>query len=384
MLIIPQKVKMKWHNINKNYYANRGYVFTKLKDEFEVDVQDLPKGSHVKVEVACDGCGKRYFKEYKAHVVANRRDFCLKCRMNVRAKETCLVKYGTEYATQNDKVKEKFKNTCIKKWGVENPRQVLEIKKRSRQTCVKKYGTEHPMQSETVKNKVKQTCIEKYGVDHCWKSEQVRNTQKQTCLEKYGFEYPAQSEVVKQKVKKTFLKRYGTKNPFCCNQFREKFKQTCLKRYGVEHPSQLKENRDKAKKTMISRYGHPFMAGKNGIIVPASKQQKCIQKIVGGDLNYRVGKFFLDIALVEEKIDIEYDGTGHRLSVKLKGISEKEYDDLEQARENKLFKKGWKIIRLVNKTTDILPSEKEIKNIIKDCVDRLKTTAEKKIIIRWS
>ena len=57
-LITPQKVKIKWHQTNKRHYEKLGYVFTKWGDEFEVKVEDLPKGSIVKVQCICDGCGE--------------------------------------------------------------------------------------------------------------------------------------------------------------------------------------------------------------------------------------------------------------------------------------------------------------------------------------
>ena len=58
MLVENQKAKVKWSKNNKQWYMDKGYVFTQYKDEFDVDVNDLTHGSHIKVDVVCDYCGK--------------------------------------------------------------------------------------------------------------------------------------------------------------------------------------------------------------------------------------------------------------------------------------------------------------------------------------
>ncbi len=34
MLILPQKVKIKWHGMNKEWFISKGYPFTKPIDNF--------------------------------------------------------------------------------------------------------------------------------------------------------------------------------------------------------------------------------------------------------------------------------------------------------------------------------------------------------------
>lgn len=58
MLVENQIVKIKWSKRNKQWYADKGYVFTQYQDEFLVDINDLTHGSHVKVDVVCDYCGE--------------------------------------------------------------------------------------------------------------------------------------------------------------------------------------------------------------------------------------------------------------------------------------------------------------------------------------
>lgn len=64
MLVENQKVKVKWHRSNKEHYTSLGYKFTKMKDEFYVDINHLTEGSKVKVKFVCDYCdGKNQIEE---------------------------------------------------------------------------------------------------------------------------------------------------------------------------------------------------------------------------------------------------------------------------------------------------------------------------------
>jgi len=58
MGLITETVVMKWHPRNKKWYESKGYIFTKWKDEFEVNVKDLSSGSGATVDVECDNCNK--------------------------------------------------------------------------------------------------------------------------------------------------------------------------------------------------------------------------------------------------------------------------------------------------------------------------------------
>lgn len=63
-MLLDQKIKIKWSNSNKNYYVSKGYPFTKIRDEFEIDVKDLSRGSKLSVEFICDYCkGKNQTSE---------------------------------------------------------------------------------------------------------------------------------------------------------------------------------------------------------------------------------------------------------------------------------------------------------------------------------
>jgi len=83
MGLLTKEVVMKWHTTNKKWYEDRGYIFTKWKDEFKVKVEDLPNGSHAKVNIKCDNCGEiltnMSWQEYKKYVKDDGRYYCNKC-----------------------------------------------------------------------------------------------------------------------------------------------------------------------------------------------------------------------------------------------------------------------------------------------------------------
>lgn len=127
MIILDQKVIIKWNGKHKKFYQNLGYKFTKLHDEFEADLKDVPIGSNVKIQVVCDFCGSFFESTYK--------------RMNKITKHTCH-------------------NCCSKK---------------IKETWLNKYGVTHPMKTTKTKEKLKNTWLKNYGVDHNMKNKEVRN-----------------------------------------------------------------------------------------------------------------------------------------------------------------------------------------------------------------
>lgn len=103
-----------------------------------------------------------------------------------------------------------------------------------------------------------------------------------------------------------------------------------------------------------------------------SIQQKYIHSLVGGELNYPVNSSSLDIAFPDKMIYIEYDGSGHDLSVKLKTISQSGFNEKEKRRRYALYNRGWKEIKIISKN-DKLPI---LENIIKEMIKYGKTILE--------
>ena len=82
MGLITKTVKTTWNNSNKKHYVELGYIFTKIKDELEVKVEHLTKGSHVEVECICDNCGCELTWGYCEYIKCVKKDgktYCKKC-----------------------------------------------------------------------------------------------------------------------------------------------------------------------------------------------------------------------------------------------------------------------------------------------------------------
>lgn len=113
MIVPNQKVKTKWNAKNKKHYESKGYIYTGLGTEFEVDINDLPENSKVKIELICDYCGEKFNKGYinylnekKQNVI--KKDCCQKCRpLKLRERygtlneEDCKEDYRNEQNTIN-------------------------------------------------------------------------------------------------------------------------------------------------------------------------------------------------------------------------------------------------------------------------------------------
>ena len=145
------------------------------------------------------------------------------------------------------------------------------VKKKLKNTCMEKYGTEYANQSEIIKNKIKQTNIERYGVENVYQSNIIKKQIKQINLERYGVEYPAQNKEIRDKQRQTNLDRYGQE---CFNK--EKIKQTNLEKYGVENSMQVDEIKLKQQNTMMERYGQAT-SWNNGIL-REKQYQTCLEK----------------------------------------------------------------------------------------------------------
>lgn len=56
-MLITKQVEITWNPQNKNHYVEKGYTYTKMRDTFIVDVNDLTESSNYRVDVRCDYCG---------------------------------------------------------------------------------------------------------------------------------------------------------------------------------------------------------------------------------------------------------------------------------------------------------------------------------------
>lgn len=105
-MLVSKIVKVKWDSKTKNHYESKGYVFTKMEDEFEVKVEDLNDGSSALVEVKCDYCGvivKNRYKDYKKIMNKNiiGKNSCKNCK-GLKQKEILEHKCKNGTILEND------------------------------------------------------------------------------------------------------------------------------------------------------------------------------------------------------------------------------------------------------------------------------------------
>lgn len=341
MPILTKEVEVRPSGKMIQYYRDLGYD-AKYLAPLMVKVEDLSKGSKIKIEVLCDMCHKN--------------------------------KMIVEYASHNTTIERAGNHVC-RECGV--------IK--ASQTRKERYGVEHIFQSSIFRERARQTCLERYGVEHASQSEEIKEKTKQTNLERYGAEYYIQTEECLKRIRQTNLERYGVENVFQSEEIQKKAKQTHLERYGVEYNMQLKESVEKRKNTYLEHYGfdnpmkHPDIKEKfvksmykNGA-QKTSKQQAYLHSLYGGELNYPIKYYDVDICLLDENLSIEYDGSGHDLCVKFGQLTQEEFNQREIARHNTIKREGYKQIHIISQT-DRLPSDSILLQMLLDAKRYFSTT----------
>lgn len=195
MPILTKEVEIKIHNNNAKYYESLGYTipmkraskntYKNTKKEYIYDVgksivvniNDLLKGSHAKIEYLCDYCLEEVmtipYKDYIKRTKEIDKMACRKC-FSKKTKEIFLLHYNTEHYSQTQEYKEKFHNTCVERYGKNYTKQFLE---KSYNAFYKNTGYKNPLQSPEVREKIKTTLIERYGVDNPNKSLEIRKIQ---------------------------------------------------------------------------------------------------------------------------------------------------------------------------------------------------------------
>lgn len=303
MIVLPQMIEIQWSKRTKSYYVLKGYNFTYIGDHFKVNVLDLTNGSRNSVNVTCDYCGKEELVEYKAYIL--------------RTKDS---KYS---CNSLDCINKKKKENCVNRHGYEHTSKIPDVKEKQFKTNVEKYGNKCSLRGRAVIEKSKKTLIEKYGVDN-----------------------PLKSPIIQEKVKETNINKYGVPYLMQNSEIREKAYNTMEELYGVSHALQNKEIQKQAQTNFMNTMY------KNGT-APSSKQQRYLNGLLGGELNYPIDIYFLDIAFLNDNTYVEYDGGGHDLIVK-HGLSKAQFDSKQYGRYYSLKNLGWKLIRIVS-NKDLLP-----------------------------
>ena len=106
MGLISKTVMVKWHVKSRNHYESLGYVYTKLGDEFEVNIEHLTNGSKVEVVCECDGCGKKLewkYGSYNRFVKSDGKTYCNICGRNLVNKGEASFKTFYDWCVENHK-----------------------------------------------------------------------------------------------------------------------------------------------------------------------------------------------------------------------------------------------------------------------------------------
>ena len=304
---------------------------------------------------------------------------------NEKRKQTCLKKYGKEVAAAATSVREKISHTLTEKYGTDitsvghlgkfesiqrkkeetslkhyktkHPRQSQIIKDKAATTNIERYGDSYPLNNPRIQEKVRKTCIERFGFPYATSSPEIKEKIKQTNIERYGYEYIAQVPQFKQKQQQTMIERYGKPFLLQIDEFKEKIKNTMLEKYGYAFPQQVPEIRERTMQTMFKNKTAPTSINQNHIFDLLTNNNEIVA------LNYPFKRFFLDIAFIKNLIDLEYNGKGHDLSMRLGNLTEKEFQQKEIKREILIRQSGWKIINIIS-SNDKLPNDDTLLKMI--------------------
>lgn len=148
----------------------------------------------------CDTCGKKNCMTKNQHLVKinMHKNMSQETKNNIekKKKETCLNRYGVEYATQFVGMKQKSMLTKRERYGNEN---YTNTEKRI-QTNNVKYGGNAPLCDISIKQKVLKTVKERYGVENVFQNDFVKEKIKATNNKRYGVDYPTQSKELCKKI----------------------------------------------------------------------------------------------------------------------------------------------------------------------------------------
>lgn len=384
-MILDEYVEVDASGRSKQYYLDKGYEIPTYINQYGNEVvkmgtiimvkpEDLPKGSSIIINVKCDKCGTAKKMHYKDYLYSCHEGiyYCCHCNFD-NVKATWIEKYGTENIQQVKEIREKREKTNIERYGYITPSKNEEVKKKIEETNCKKYGTKISLQNKDVKQKALETINDKYGSVEEMRKQNNKKAQ-DTYMELYGCRGYLGTKEGKEKYKKTIQDRFGVDHPSKSDIIKDKMKSTNLERYGFEYATQNEDIKKKVKKTNLEKFGYEVplqspeikekwlnkLSSNNQI--STSIQQKYVNNILCGELNYPVSFYFLDIYKKDDLIDIEIDFGGHDLGVKLGTISDDEFKEKELIREKTIRANGIRIIRLISPKNK-LPSDEKIKEI---------------------
>jgi len=319
--------------------------------------------------IKCDYCGVE-FNRKKCKIIRGRtilmKDCCNKqvC-INLKIKESSMLKYGTENPSQSKEIIQKTKESNLIKYGVENTAQLDSSKDKAKQTCLKKYGNKCYSLTEEYKQKCKETSLIHYGVDHPMKSDEIKDKITYT----HSLKTSEEKENIKKKIRKTNLERFGVDHPMKSDEIKDKARKTNFDKYGFETYLKTDECIVFREKACLEKYGV-----KNVIYLFVDKAYgktenkiKEFLKTLGFDFikdrNVLDGKE-IDLYSEKMKFGIEYCGNYHH-NDKSKSPKDKTYHYFKY-KESK--KQGIQLITMFE--DEWLLRNKQCKNFIKSILGK--------------
>lgn len=105
-----EKIQISWNPKTRNYYENKGYIFTKYNDKFYVNFNDVYPTSTVKIKVKCDYCNKEYevtYASYMRTMSKSNKLSCINCIGKKLSEQSLVQRQHIMY--------EKIYNICCNK-----------------------------------------------------------------------------------------------------------------------------------------------------------------------------------------------------------------------------------------------------------------------------
>ncbi len=210
----------------------------------------------------------------------------------------------------------------------------------------------------------------------CSNSKCIQKKHLESINKKYNVENISQIKGVSQKVQKTMREKRKENPKFGLPEIsplkdRERIKQGMIKKYGVDHPMKNKEIKRRRDDNFEAKYGvrnpkqvkdfvqKAINTAYNNSSFISSKAQRYVCELLDLELNYPCLKYAIDMADLKNKIALEWDGSGHNLSVKMGHISQSSFDRNSNYRKKQLYSEGWKIFTIIS-SKDKIPNDEII------------------------
>ena len=255
--------------------------------------KEISDKKSVKMKQQSSEVSKRV-KEYMSNLSETEKN-----DINKKRFDTNLSKYGKGYISQLDHIKDKIKDTVFNKWGgytFQSSYLMDSVKK----TNVERYGFEYSSKNEDIKNKSYLTNIERYGFKSPSMNEDIKNKMKDTTLSRYN--------VVNIMYSEEFRKKFNISNElnhigYLGNRNYEFLCDDCGSRYDIDYDNYYKR---KLRNVSTCTICFPIMENSS---IKEVELRNYISSIYEGEIisSYRDG-LEIDIYLPELGLGFEFNG----------------------------------------------------------------------------